>query len=290
MNYLRHVAEQDRISPQESLTECFNSFIEQQVAQHSALNHPLFHHLERLASCRKLTAKDFELFRHILFSRVYLTIPSITEALKAAVLRYDKDSIKTCYQNLSEELASEFGFFSHVEMMELAFNSIGKNIYNLPATKLRACFEKPRYPEELVYRYTARSLYLESPLAASLAQELSSGGLNTSNTMGMMSALYRVFLQLFLANRGTLKEETFQEEVLPYFKVHLTINNVYQIEFDGQGVEFNHGERAKHDYLRSVSSVATLQAETPYILAFLESQTLLFNRVLKAIKLERKTA
>lgn len=55
------------------------------------------------ASIGNLAAAQFDAFREWMFSRVYTTVPSITELLKQAILRWDRETAATAIRNLMEE-------------------------------------------------------------------------------------------------------------------------------------------------------------------------------------------
>ena len=252
------------------------------ISNHEATKHPLFNAVRELAENNKLNYKQFEIFRHYLFSRVFLTIPSITTSLRSAIINRQANVIETTFKNLCEELSFDTPYFpkTHADLMEECFNCIGKAIFNLEPTTLKFCFDNPRSSEEIVYRNTVQGIYNEYPIIASLAQELSSGGTNIAHESGMMLSMYRATIAIYKANSSLISDNQLCNEILPYFSCHLNIQKDLEISKDHAGIEFEHGQRALNDfhaykdYFTKPSSI---------INAFLDVQSLIFNQALKEI-------
>lgn len=224
-----------------------------------------------LSSINSIKAQQFGLFRHILFGRVFLTVPSITEALRHALLSQNQQSIKTCFKNLEEELSEP----NHQLLMARAFNYIARKVYNLPEVSLIECYQAPILAEEIIYRYTITELYRNHPLIASRSQELCSGG--TPNKIGMMGKMYQVFLSIY--SRNSISKSEFRTEVLPYFEAHIKIDQNFDLVFDESSVEYQHGIRALIDYQKQ-----KIANDSPFILAFITAQNNLFQATLKQIQ------
>lgn len=259
------------------------------ISEHTAINHPMFDFIKNQIDSGNFTDKQYSFFRHIMFSRVYLTIPSITVALKAAIIKEDFESIETCFQNLSDELSfnSDNGGNlgrSHPRLMEEAFNFIGNVVFKLKDTSLSQSFQTPLLSTEIIYHSTILKLYKEHPLTVSLAQEISSGGIISNNKPGMMEQLYKIFFTFYKNNADKINIEKFKIRILPYFSAHLAIDHNFQIEHNGTGIEFQHGERAIKDYLRNKNSIAEIKKDIPYLLAFLDAQKYLFDCSLEYLK------
>ena len=270
-----------------TVSEAFEHFLATVFAPHPALRHPLFGHVRALAASDDLSADQFEFFRHILFGRIHLTIPSIIDVLRSAALSRDLELIATCFANLVDELSPDTGFVTHVDLLERAFNTIGTKIFGLPPVSLVECYARPRLPEELTYRYTVQALYSERPVVVSFAQELSSGGLQNPAglaTPGFMAELYLATREICTRNSSYLAKKEFEGAVLPYFSAHLAIGPGYELVADADGVESMHGQRAALDYLRTVAVPEMIAADEPYVLAFLNAQAALFDRALSSIK------
>lgn len=218
----------------------------------------------------EISAYQFRLFRHVLFARVYLTIPSICQALRNALLVQDYLTAKTCLHNLNEELAEP----NHQELMERAFNCVGERVFGLPPVTLRECYDRPLLVEEVLYRSTVEMLYEKHSIVVSMCQELASGG--TLEQHGMMGKMYQVFLAIYL--RGLLDRDDFISEVLPYFQAHLSIDDGFNLITDSRSVEFNHGMRAVADYQRTLTHDCM-----PIVAAFSTAQNLLFAALLRTL-------
>jgi hypothetical protein len=275
-----------KIKQNTNLNLNLNCYISNEISKHSAIEHPLFDFIIEKIQLNSLTARQFNFFRHLMFSRVFLTLPSITEALKSALLTSDEESIETCLRNLCEELAFN-GVqidISHPRLMEKTFNTVSKKLFKLEPTSLNFCYNNPILPEEVIYHSTVKQLYKKVPLIVSLSQEISSGGLPYLNKPGMMAQLYLVFFNLYLKNQLSISEDLFKKEILPYFSAHLSINSDFKLILDENAIEFQHGERAKNDYLKSKNSISEIKKDLPYFFAFLDAQKYLFDKTLSILE------
>ncbi|MBP9838361.1 MAG: hypothetical protein KBC84_06570 [Proteobacteria bacterium] len=257
----------------------------QNILEHPATNHSAFKLIVNLAQTSLLHAHHFNIFRTFIFSRVFLTIPSICESIKQNILRGELKAAKTAFQNLVEEMSfSKNGKdFTHVELMQNSFNFIGERIFNLPCVTPLEEFCNIRFQEIVIYQSLVKELYRSYPNIISFAQEVSSGGDNSEQHPGMMASMYQAFYSIFHANQHIVSKINFSEEVLPYFKAHIVLDERFRIKQDTQGVEYQHGQRAKVDFIESINSTEELLLSKTLILSFLDAQNNLFDRLEKEL-------
>jgi hypothetical protein len=218
-----------------------------------------------------MNREQFRTFRHVMFGRVYLTVPSICKSLMSAALSQDYLTVGTCLRNLTDELNEP----NHPELMERAYNHIAETVFGLGPETLRRCYDSPLLKEEILYRAAVEWLYANVPVTASMCQELSSGG--TLERLGMMGEMYKVFLSFYLQGRVT--RAGFLREVLPYFQAHLRVEEDLTVSAAPDAIELQHAERAINDYRRSHQ-----RGDVPSLGAFSAAQNALFAATLTKLK------
>ncbi len=265
------------------LYEEVQSFIRKSPACH----HPLFKEILTDTYQRGLTPEQFETFRADMFFRIHYTLQSLCHYAQKSLKRGQDKQASTVFMNINEESAGGVYVNMHPLLMEKAFNALGA-VFNLKPTTAFDCAQNPKYPEQVIYKFSIISLYKSKYASAiSAAQEFASGGDNQSGEHaigGMMEDLYHIFY----AYRHNVGLERFKSEILPYFAAHLTIDEkTMSILHDGHAIEFQHGQRAKEDLIAMLDQLPSPRHKDQcllYIDAYLNLQDTLFNRMLGEFK------
>jgi hypothetical protein len=265
----------------EQVTKAFTELFENTIKNHPACKHDLFPYMARTAQEGRLTPLQFARYRKGMFSRVFTTVPSIFELGKQAFLKGDYATASTSIQNIKEEGAEGNIALMHPLLMQKSFNVLGKAVFGLEPVTMKACYDSPALPEEIIYRHTAEKLYTQHGALVSYMQEFASGGDNSERNPGMMGDMYRLFYHY----KDAIPRKIFMQEVRPYFAFHITLDKeTHQQVFKGDAIEFQHGERAREDALRQFSTPEDIEAALPHMLAFLEVQNNLFNAILRHVE------
>jgi hypothetical protein len=236
--------------------------------------------MQLLATHNALTPRQFGTFRDFMFARIHLTMPSIAEHAKQALLDGDYVMFATALRNLQEEGSNGDVSRMHPFLAQKAFNAVAQGVFNLPHLTMRAAHEKMVQSSLPMRSYTStvNELYRTYPAFVSLAQEKASGG---DGTTGMMADLYR----LFSSFRLQLGTDSFSRDVLPYFAEHLALDENGSFREDtASGIEYQHGIRAMQDAETKIKNVSDADIAVNCILAFANVQKLLFDAMFEEIR------
>ncbi|MFA6060786.1 MAG: hypothetical protein WC756_21495 [Taibaiella sp.] len=185
-------------------------------------------------------------------------------------------------KNLKEEGAEGNMLSAHPMLAEKAFNRLG-TVFNLASLSMKNAYDYSfisDIPEMVIYAQTVRGLSQTDWKAVSYAQEMASGG-NNKDTYGMMGDMYKFFY--YYRTHPKISGARFNNNILPYFKAHLSIDEKNEIQFDGNAIEFLHHARAKRDLISGIHDINSAKRAILIIEIFLKVQENLFDALLNKI-------
>lgn len=241
-----------------------NQSIERAFSDYWFSSQSFFGYLEAFSS-KGLNRKQFEIYRDNYFFRTASTPESIFRLVKAAALCSDFATFQTASENLKDELGRGSPNYSHLQLLETAYNVHGKTVFALEEITIAKIESSALIcPEAVQFRTTQKSLYESSSyltvLGCSFAQELAANE--------MLEVFYKT---LFKPYQHCYPRQKFQR-ISRYFTAHIN------------GLEAAHAEQARQALVRNCRSLSDLALMIEGVNGFLQVQAALWNGILREMQ------